>query len=343
MKKICYVIGDLDMGGWPTFLINLATELKGQFEFSFVALDNPNINPKFDELGEAFYVGNNPVHLENHLLNYKPDLVQFGNKNLGKLIKSTGVPIVIERTAGPRSCNNDRTHVDYVVASNNGTIPLIRKNYDGPLSVIYNGMNLDRMKDVKPDRLRFGKKDFVVCYCARMGGVGQGFQDLISAALMIRKKQRVKLVLIGDKPESSAENIVPRLKDMAKHLGDDCVFTGALDNPLPIIAGCDLYVCPARHHGISNAILEACALGRPVVATDVGQTNEIVHQGKNGYLVQAQNVGSIAYAMAKLYGSPKKRKMFGEYSKKLIKEEFNIKAQARRYADLYTNLFNGAL
>lgn len=338
--KITYLIGDLHMGGWPTFLLNLCKGLRDDFEFSFIAVDNKSINPRFHELGKAEYLGNNLEAINHRLITQKPDIVQFGNKEwLGKIAKNVSNSIiVIERTAGPRSCNIGRSSVDYVIASNEGTIPLIRKNYQGPLEIIRNGLDVDYYKSVQPDRLHFKPDDFVVCYCARMGGRGQGFGVLLNAVLKARETHDVKLVLIGDKPEHSAEDIRPKLRKLAKPMGDDCVFTGALDNPAPIMAGANLYVCPAFHHGISNSIIEAAALGKPVVATDVGQTNEIVLAGTSGILVKPGDIDGIASAIIKLKDSPKKCQQYGQAGQELVEREFNVKKQALRYKELYKRL-----
>jgi len=195
-----------------------------------------------------------------------------------------------------------------------------------------------KYKQVIPERFHFKPEDFVVCYCARMGGVGQGFEVLLSAVLRARKTHDIKLVLIGDKPKHSGEDIRPKLHKMAKPMGQDCVFTGALENPAPVIAGANVYVSPAFHHGISNSILEACALGRPVVATDVGQTSEVVHKGHNGFLVQPGDTEAIATALIKLKDSPKKCQRLGHFGIGMVKREFNIKKQALRYKELYDML-----
>lgn len=336
--KIVYLLQSFFIGGYESCLYNIAKELQDHFDFYFFATENKDIHPHFNEVGIARYYGNNFECLNNFLISKQVDIVQYGNKEwYRKMALNAKVPVVIERTAGPRSCNLDRTGVTHVISSTRGTVPLIRANYDGPISVIYNGVDLDRF-DVEPDRLHFKKDDFVICYCARMGGVGQGFQDLLVAVQEIRKTHNIKLVLIGDRPKSSAENIVPRLKKMAAPMGNDCVFTGALIDPIPIMAGADLYVCPAHHHGISNSIIEACALGKPVVATNVGQTCEIIHHTKNGYLVPAKNKNALIKHIIKMIDSPKKREQFGAYGRRLVETEFNIDIQADKYLKLYNKL-----
>lgn len=343
MKSIAYIIGDFYMGGIPNFLRTLARHLQGEFNFHFIATDNSNIHPEFHNLGKATYLGQKWDKITKYLSENKIDLVQYGNKLQYKqcAIKA-GVPVIVERTAGPRSCKLDRSGITHVISSTKGTVPLIQSNYKGQISIIYNGLDLNRFKSIQPNRLHFKPDDIVVCYCARMGGVGQGFEILLQAILQARKTHDIKLVLIGDKPEHSAEDIRPKLRKLAKPMGEDCVFTGALDNPLPVMAGADIYVCPARHHGISNSILEACALKKPIIATNVGQTNEIVHNGHNGYLVPVNDIDAIKECIIKLADMPKQRARMGHFSLGVVQREFNIEIQARKYRELYNKLLGEA-
>lgn len=341
--NIAYLIGDLYLGGIPTFLLNLAQHLPKEFNLHFISTDNPNIHPRFHKLGQAHHFGADYAKISQYLKNNQIDIVQYGNKVEFKYAAlKAGVPVVIERTAGPRSCGLNRDGVTHVVASNHGTVPLIKKNYDGPLSVIYNGININKINKTVPDRLHFHKNDFIICYCARMGGIGQGFEVLIKAVLKILPTRDVKLVLIGDKPKHSAEDIRPRLHKLARPMGSNCVFTGELTSPLPIMAGADMYVCPAFHHGISNSLIEAAALGKPIIATNVGQTNEIVHDKKNGWLVPPKNTDILAQKIIDLIGSAKRRRKMGTYSKKLVEEHFDSRVQAALYAELYKALMGEA-
>lgn len=356
MCKICYIIQDLSYGGIPTFIINLATKLKGKFEFYFVATDNSDINIRFHELGHAHYFGHNWDKITRFFKEQKIDIVQFGNcLSYKECALKAKVPIIIERTAGPRSCHLNREGVTHVISSTKGTVPLIERNYSGPISILYNGVSLDRFSEVVPDRhypsiqsdgsvrqKMFDDDQFVICYCARIGGIGQGHAELIRSVIEVRKTHDVKLLIIGDRLSSSSEDIRKHLYKLSNPIRDHVVFTGRMFNPIPAVAGADLFVCPAYHHGISNAIIEACALGVPVVATNVGQTREIVHNGKNGYLVPPKNISELVKNIIKMVDSPKKRSKFGAYSKQLVRDKFNIEDTARKYAELYKNLLEQA-
>jgi len=91
------------VGGWPTFLLNLAPRLKG-FDLHFIATDNPNIHSGFTKLGKTEYIKFPVDNITKYLADHKIDIVQFGNKVQYKNAAiQAKVPVIIERTAGPRS------------------------------------------------------------------------------------------------------------------------------------------------------------------------------------------------------------------------------------------------
>lgn len=331
-SKIAYVIQDLNYGGIPTFLLNLAPRLK-DFDLHFIATQNPKIHPAFKSNGAAYYCPKNLVGL---LKSINPNILQYGNlveyKNAGL---AAGIPVLIERTAGPRSCHLDKMGVTWVVASSEGSVDLIRKRYKGPITVIRNGVDLGVMGEVKPERFHFKDSDFVLAYVARFGGVGQGHLDLLKAFSIVRRKHPVKLVLVGDKPAHAAQNILPTVRKALGKWGGDCIMTGAVDDPKSIIKGADLYVCPAHHHGISNSLIEAAALGTPVVATRVGQTDEVIDG--NGFLVPPKSPEKLAQGIIKAIEYPELNRL-GQMGLSLVERRFDINKQSQKYIELYRTL-----
>jgi len=69
------------------------------------------------------------------------------------------------------------------------------------------------------------------------------------------------------------------------------------DEALNQLSKSDIFLLPSLEEGISNAVLEAMALGIPVISTDCGGMNEIINNGKNGFLVPVRNVDSMAGAI----------------------------------------------
>ena len=94
------------------------------------------------------------------------------------------------------------------------------------------------------------------------------------------------------------ENILYQIHDLGLNecvsfINDDL----SHDEVLKKISECDLFLLPSLEEGISNAVLEAMALGIPVISTDCGGMDEIINNGENGFLVPVRNVDSMAGAI----------------------------------------------
>ncbi|MGP4951612.1 glycosyltransferase family 4 protein, partial [Psychrobacter sp. T6-1] len=81
-------------------------------------------------------------------------------------------------------------------------------------------------------------------------------------------------------------------------------YWGKLDDVRPAIAASAIYVLPSYREGTSRSVLEAMAMGRPIITTDAPGCRETVVEGSNGYLVPVKSVGELAEAMEKLIISP---------------------------------------
>jgi glycosyltransferase involved in cell wall biosynthesis len=113
------------------------------------------------------------------------------------------------------------------------------------------------------------------------------------------------IVIVGDGPERG------RLQYLARACGMDerVHFAGRCSQAetLALMAACDLFVLNSTHEGFPHAVLEAMALGLPVVATAVGGTPELVEDGVNGLLIPPDPPGALAEAITKLCASPQER------------------------------------
>ena len=109
---------------------------------------------------------------------------------------------------------------------------------------------------------------------------------------------QARLVLVGDGPERA------RLEELARTLGiDDRVrFAGALsrEQVLRYLAGARAALLSSSWENLPHAVVEALAVGTPVVATAVGGVPEVVHDGENGLLVPAGDVTALAAALARV-------------------------------------------
>src|SRR5207248_1164577 len=114
------------------------------------------------------------------------------------------------------------------------------------------------------------------------------------------------------------------LRDEAERLGvvDRVVFAGYRDDVPALLAGCDVFCLPSEMEGLPLVVLEAMAQGKPVVATAVGGTPELVVHGETGLLVQPGDVEALAAALAQLLADPEQARRMGEAGRERVQREF---------------------
>jgi glycosyltransferase involved in cell wall biosynthesis len=97
-------------------------------------------------------------------------------------------------------------------------------------------------------------------------------------------------------------------------------------------------VLPSRWEGLPMSVLEAMHRGIPVVASNVGGTNELVVDGHTGYLVETDDVAAYAARIKPLLADENLRHAMGERARARARAEFSVERQVAVYGDLYSRL-----
>ncbi len=139
------------------------------------------------------------------------------------------------------------------------------------------------------------------------------------------------LVLVGD----GALRATLEAQSAALGLGDAVRFLGDRSDVRQLLQGFDAFVLSSLSEGYSMALLEACASGLPIVATDVGGNREIVADGGNGLMVAPADEGALAEAMAALLREPARAAQMGQAGRDWALREASIATMAARYDALY--------
>lgn len=103
-------------------------------------------------------------------------------------------------------------------------------------------------------------------------------------------------------------------------------FWGKLDDVKPAIAASSIYVLPSYREGTPRTVLEAMAMGRPIITTDAPGCRETVIDGYNGYLVPVKAVEELAAAMERFIVNPELIIEMGKASHQLVEEKFDVDA-----------------
>jgi glycosyltransferase involved in cell wall biosynthesis len=162
---------------------------------------------------------------------------------------------------------------------------------------------------------------------------GKGHEVLIDAlSAILRSVPHVKIVFAGS-GDREAE-----LRKRARPYGERVVFLGYRQDLPDLLAACDLVVLPSYSEALPVALIEAAAAGRPMVATRVGGTAEIVEHGVNGLLVAPGDPGALAEAVVTALNDQARLHTFGQAARILARHRFSLDGHADRTLELWSNV-----
>jgi len=168
----------------------------------------------------------------------------------------------------------------------------------------------------------------------------KGYSDLVRACEQLHKRNTVFSCLIaGDGPlRSELATLIDKLE-----LRDHVQLMGQLDQgEMQLLhARATVFVHPAvcttagDRDGIPNVLLEAMAMGVPVVATNVGGIPEVVNDGVNGYLVPSHAPGELAARVIDLLSDPARRRQMGANGRAMVQARFSLSATAANMTSFF--------
>ncbi len=151
----------------------------------------------------------------------------------------------------------------------------------------------------------------------------KGIGEFVEVAKRINKeKVKAKFILVGDVDTSNPMSIpVPTLKQWTS---EGCVsWEGHSDNMPETLSLASIVCLPSYREGLPKVLLEAAAIGRPLIATDVPGCREIVKNGENGILVKLKDVDSLYDAINMLILDKEMRELMGRNGRKIVESELS--------------------
>ena len=172
-----------------------------------------------------------------------------------------------------------------------------------------------------------------------IGSIGRltsekGHRYLLEAfPAVLRKFPDSKLLLVGD------GNLREKLLMRAKKLGitESVIFLGYKKDIKPLLSIMDIFVFPSLTEGFGMALLEAMAMGVPIIASKVGGIPEIIKEGETGVLVKPKSSSEIAEAIIKLLSEKEISHRMKARSKEEVRR-FSVEEMVRKYENLYISL-----
>ncbi|MCM8784623.1 MAG: glycosyltransferase family 4 protein [Candidatus Omnitrophica bacterium] len=153
----------------------------------------------------------------------------------------------------------------------------------------------------------------------------------------------IKLIIVG-KVLPLQKEYYNSLRHLVKtlNLDQNVVFTGYVKEKelLLILSLADIFAMASTHEGTPVSILEAMAMEKPIVATNVGGISELVREGKTGILVSPRNAEELAKAIMRLLKDDKLRRKMGKNGRLFVKDKFSIQNCVSGYKSLYYHIRN---
>jgi glycosyltransferase involved in cell wall biosynthesis len=202
------------------------------------------------------------------------------------------------------------------------------------IRLIQNGAALDRTPapfDAALRNLLSGGSERPVVFTAARLASQKGLDVLLQAASGV---PGARFVIAGAGPERA------RLESDAKALGvaERVLLLGHRSDVAALLAASDVFVLPSLYEGTSLALLEAMAAGKPVVASDIGGTNELIQNGTSGLLVPPGDADRLALAVRRVLADPDLGQRLGTAARLRARTEFSVEAKAEQIAAVYEEL-----
>lgn len=238
----------------------------------------------------------------------------------------------------------DRWHLswmDHVVSVSHAQADKVRRHVrPAKTSVIHNAIDPDRFADPDPMARTRIDRYFTNGISLLIGAAGRlspekGFDVLIEAASQVCDAcPEVGFVIFGDGPCRAAL----QAQISALGLGGTVILAGFRNDLDRCIPALDLFVQSSHTEGLPNVLLEACAAGVPIVATDVGGTREVIENEVSGWLVPSGDAALLARRILDALESPERLSEVAFNGRQNVLEKFGFREQANAYLKLIGQL-----
>jgi glycosyltransferase involved in cell wall biosynthesis len=205
--------------------------------------------------------------------------------------------------------------------------------------VIRNGVDTEKFgpegsyADIRKE-LRVDTSGFLIGFIGRLVA-NKSLPTLLRAFSALKtEKWPVTLLIVGE------GSMMAELKRMAHHNGvaDSVIFTGTRRDIPDILSALDVFVLPSVNEGLPNALLEAMAMGKAIVATNVAGVPEVVETDVTGLLVPPEDHAAIEHALRRLFQDRSLVRRLGSAARESVEEKHSMKATADTWCALYLSL-----
>lgn len=208
-------------------------------------------------------------------------------------------------------------------------------------SLLGNGADLTRFDPsaISPERRSAVRKELGLPPAAPVVGTmarlvrEKGFGELFAAAAAVRAAlPEVRFLVLGEPDREKADSITETEIEQARN---HVTFAGWRTDVPEVLAAMDLFVLPTWREGVPRSAIEAAAMGKPLVLTNVRGCREVARDGIEGLLVPPRNPDRLSAAIARLIQDPALRRRLGEAARARALERFDERRVSETVAAVY--------
>ena len=178
---------------------------------------------------------------------------------------------------------------------------------------------------------------------AVIGFVGEmrekkGLKTLLHAYALVNKQCPATLLIVGAVRQGEDQKTLDEFR--LSHPDSRIIVTGYVaHHELPAYYSLiDVFVHPSLRDGMPNAILEAMACGKTVIATPVGGVKDIIQDGVNGLLVTVNDADGLAEKIAEALSQPEKREQLGRSAREAVLHQYTLENELQANLKVYQSL-----
>ena len=228
-------------------------------------------------------------------------------------------------------------HADKIIAVSNAAAKPFGKN--GKLLVINNSIDLNSFKPIEDIRgeLNISKNELVIGIVGQISKLKGHDVFLKAASIILKKNKNIKFLIVGEVRRERDQGLCEALINKLD-LRENVIFTGFRHDIANVLSAIDILAFPTLKESFGRSAIEAMALGKPVVASNVGGVPEIVRHGKTGILVSPGDAEELADGLLELINDKEKREDMGNEGLKVVREKFDIRDMMNRIENVYKEL-----
>ena len=269
-------------------------------------------------------------------------------------LSGTDIPVVLSKRVGSYIAKKDLlhrftyAHVSRVLAISD----VIHQNVldTTPMTpdrvvTLHDAIDTETFSLDRVDRRRVRKEfafddDMIVIGFVGRFSPGKGHEEFLAAADILRKKYAAIHFLIVGEASHGEQRYEHKIRTICLSLGLEGIvtFAGYRRDIPDVMAAFDIFAFPSHAESFGVVLIEAMAMGRPVVSTNCDGVLDIVVDGETGIYVQPRKPAELAYAIAKLIDNPGLRERMGKAGRKRVVELFDQQTQMQKLEDVYREL-----